>query len=176
MRGPFSSLLMAVVLLVATPVSESASGCVLVLPLPEDVHGAIKHYPARDLPWYLHYPESLDIPDPETGLRPLMTALFWEKPRHFRKLLELGANPDLTDSAGNAALHIAAKINKPGLVLDLLEAGANPNVRNLQQQTFQTYLFMSDETMLSGRARKEMAAVINWLGKNGVPLELPPKR
>jgi len=176
MRSRFSILLVAVVVLVATPLSGSASGCVVVWPLPEEVHGAIKHYPARDLPWFLQDHESLDIPDPESGLRPLLTALLWEKPKHFRKLLELGADPDLTDPAGNTALHVAAQINKPGLVLDLLEAGANPNARNLQQQTFQTYLFMSDEQMLSRRARKELAAVIKWLVKNGIPLEMPAKR
>ena len=176
MRRSFTIISIALFVLVVTPMSESAIGCVIVTPLPEDVHAVIKHDPARELRWYLLNPESLDIPDPETGLRPLMTALLWEKPKHFRKLLELGADPDLTDPLGNTALHIAAQINKPGLVLELLEAGADPNVRNLQQHTFQTYQFMSDQTMLSGRARKEMAAVINWLVKEGVPLEMPQQR
>ncbi len=167
---------MAIAVLAGAPRGETASACVVVMPLPEDVHGAIKHYPARDLPWYLQYPESLDVPDPRTGFRPLMTALIADKPKHFRKLLHLGADPDLTDAAGNTALHIAAQINKPGLVLELLEAGADPSIRNQQQRTFQSYLFMADEKVLSRRTRTEMAAVIDWLRKNGISLDVSPGR
>jgi ankyrin repeat protein len=176
MRVSISNLLMAFAVLVATPLSEQASGCVVVRPLPEDVHYAIQHYRARDLPWYLQDKESLDIPDPDTGIRPLMTALIWEKHKHFRKLLSFGADPDLTDLVGNSALHIAAQINEPGLVLELLEAGADPLIRNQQQQTFQRYLFMADVKVLSARTRNDRAAVLAWLRKNEIPLELSPRR
>lgn len=176
MRGSPFNLLMAIAVLAGASMGETASACVIVMPLPEDVHDAIKHYPARDLPWYLQDPESLDVADPRTGLRPLMTALVSEKPKHFRKLLDLGADPNLTDAAGNTALHIAAQINKPGLVLELLEAGADPNIRNHQQRTFQSYLFMSDEKVLSRRTRTEMTAVIDWLRKSRISLEVSPEQ
>ncbi len=176
MRVSVLSLLMAFAVLVAMLIGEQVKGCVVVRPLVDDVHYAIKHYRARDLPWYLHDPESLDVPDPETGIRPLMTALIWEKHKHFRKLLSAGADPDLTDQVGNTALHIAAQINEPGLVLELLEAGADPLIRNQQQQTFQPYLFMADETILSARTRKDREAVLAWLVKNEIPLELSPNR
>ena len=164
-------MMLAFAVVLAAPVAEQAAGCVVVKPLLEDVHGAIRFYRARDLPWYLQDPESLDIPDPETGLRPLMTALLWEKPKHFRELLRRGADPDLTDRSGNTALIMAAQINEPGLVLELLEAGADPHARNMQQKTFQTYLFMTDDKILSSRARKQRALVGAWLNKHHILLE-----
>jgi uncharacterized protein len=146
--------------------------CVIVAPLVEDVHGAIRHYKARDLSWYLQDPESLDISDPETGYRPLMTALIWNKPKHFRMLLLRGSDPDLTDRVGNTSLHVAAQINAPRRVLELLKAGANPQAQNAQHKTFQTYLFMTPEAQLSARNRKDRAAVIAWLNEHGVKVEI----
>jgi len=148
-----------------------AEACVIVRPFPEDVHGAVRLYPVRDLPWYLQEPESLDIPDPETGLRPLMTALLWGKPKHFRELLRRGADPDLTDRSGNTALIVAAQLNQPGFVLELLEAGADPHRRNFQGQSFQSYLFMAEQTRLSSRARRQRALVAAWLIEHGIALE-----
>lgn len=145
-----------------------AEACVIVRPFPEDVHGAIRFYRLRDLAWHLQEPESLDIPDPETGLRPLMTALLWGKPKHFRELLRRGADPDLTDRSGNTALIMAAQLNQPGLVLELLEAGANPRARNMQLQSFQNYLFMVDNEKLSARAQRQRALVAAWLREHGI--------
>lgn len=139
--------------------SPAGAICTITRPLAEDVHAAIEIYKVRDLPWFLQDKESLDIPDPKTGYRPLMTALIREKPKHFEMLLRKGANPDLTDRAGNTALHIAAQINDPGAVLKLLQVGADPHARNAQKHTFQTYLFMTHATLLSPRARRDRIAV-----------------
>lgn len=148
-----------------------AEACVIVRPVPEDVHGAVRFYPVRDLAWYLQEPESLDIADPETGLRPLMTALLWGKPKHFRELLRRGADPDLMDRSGNTTLIMAAQLNQPGLVMELLEAGSDPYRRNFQGQSFQSYLFMAEQTRLSSRARRQRALVVAWLIEHGVALE-----
>lgn len=148
-----------------------AEACVIVRPFPEDVHGAIRFYRVHDLAWYLQEPESINIPDPQTGLRPLMTALLWGKPKHFRALLRRGADPDLTDRSGNTALIMAAQLNQPGQVLELLEAGADPHARNMQLQSFQTYLFMVSDEKLSARAQKQRALVAAWLREHGIPLE-----
>jgi hypothetical protein len=151
--------------------STAGAFCTITRPLIDDVHAAIAVYKVRDLPWFLQEKESLDVPDPETGYRPLMTALILKKPKHFEMLLKKGANPDLTDRAGNTALHIAAQINAPGAVLRLLEVGADPGARNEQKQTFQAYLFMTDATWLSSRARRERLAVVKWLRDKNIDLE-----
>lgn len=151
--------------------SYAGAICTITRPFIEDVHAAIAVYKVRDLPWFLQDRESLDVPDPETGHRPLMTALIHEKPKHFEMLLKMGANPDLTDRAGNTALHIAAQINDPGAVLKLLHRGADPGVRNEQKRTFQAYLFMTDATLLSSRARRDRLAVVRWLRDHNIAVE-----
>jgi hypothetical protein len=170
-RCALRSLMIAFAPLAAASLAASAEACVVVRPLPEDVHGAIKSYPARDLAWYLLEPASLDIPDPATGLRPLMTALLLNKPKHFRELLRRGADPDLTDQFGNTALMIAAQRNEAGLVLELLQAGADPHARNAERHSFQTYLFMADDKKLSSRARRHRAQVVAWLDQHRIAIE-----
>lgn len=175
MTRSLSLILVTCTLPAAVAAINEAEACVIVSPLLEDVHLAIRQLGIRHLSWYLHWPESLDIPDPETGLRPLMTALRWGKHRHFRELLRRGADPDLTDRSGNTTLIMAAQINEPALVLELLEAGADPHARNNQQQSFQRYLFMTEERKLSSRARKQRALVIAWMNRNGVPVDAAPE-
>lgn len=164
-------LTLIVVTMAAAPLAYEAKGCVVVDPLPDDVHGAIRHYRARDLYWYLRDPESLDIPEPETGRRPLMTALLLGKTKYFRELLRRGANPDLTDPFGNTALHIAAQTNQPRRALELLEAGANPLLRNMQHQTFMTYWLKADERPMSSRTRRDWKAVLTWLDRHNISVE-----
>lgn len=171
MRLRLFGLMAACAILRPDMLAGRAEACVIVRPVPEDVHGAVRFYRVRDLAWYLQEPESLDIPDPETGLRPLMTALLWGKPKHFHELLRRGADPDLTDRSGNTTLIMAAQLNQPGLVLELLAAGADPYRRNFQGRSFQTYLFMVEQTRLSSRARRQKAQVVAWLFEHGIALE-----
>jgi hypothetical protein len=175
MTRALSLILISCVPIAAVSAIAEAEACVVVYPLPEDVHVAIRQLGIRHLQRYLHLPEALDIQDPETGLRPLMTALRWGKDKHFRELLRQGADPELTDFGGNTALIMAAQINAPARVLELLEAGADPYARNNQQQSFQTYLFMVDERTLSSRARKQRALVVAWLNRNRVPVKSAPE-
>ncbi|MBK9433090.1 MAG: hypothetical protein IPN50_12050 [Sphingomonadales bacterium] len=78
--------------------------------------------------WIAWDREVLDVVDQESGRTPLMTALIAEKPKHFRILLDAGAQPNLTDGVGNSALHVAALINEPWHVLAILKAGADPRI------------------------------------------------
>ncbi|NJS13413.1 MAG: hypothetical protein HC788_01005 [Sphingopyxis sp.] len=162
-----SAIALAGLSLIAMP--SPTMGCVIIQPLIEDVHAVIQYYSVRTLrKWIAWNKETLDVRSSINGRTPLMAALFEEKPKQFKVLLEAGANPDLTDNVGNTALHIAAQINEPGHVLTLLKAGANPNVLNAQNETFQKYLFMTDDKLLTAQSRLEMSAVKEWLRSQGI--------
>lgn len=62
-------------------------------------------------------------------------------------------------------------INAPARVLDLLEACADPNAKNAQGLTFQRYLFMTPERVLSADARRGRDAVTEWLRTHDVATE-----
>ena len=169
------SLFLATVALAAP--HSAASGCVYTRPLPEEVHIIIRKQNASSLKrWLVWEYEMLDAIDPESGRTPLMTALIAERPKHFRVLLAAGAKLDLTDGAGNSALHVAAQINEPWHVLALLKAGADPSLRNAQGQTFQRYLYMTPEKLLNAKTRKGIEEVKKWLTLNGLEVETPSAR
>lgn len=106
-----------------------------------------------------------------TGRPPIVSAMIFERDPQFDMLLAAGADPGLADRTGNTPLHIAAQINSPARALTLLQAGAPPRARNDQGQTFQRYLFMTGERLLSADARRARREVIAWLQQQGVPLE-----
>lgn len=106
---------------------------------------------------------SPDTPNTITGRTPLFTALIYERDSQFAMLLAAGANPGSADRMGNTPLHIAAQINNSLRVLDLLEAGAPPKALNRQGQTFQRYLFMTPDRLLTAGARHARQEVTRWL-------------
>lgn len=114
---------------------------------------------------------SPDTPNTITQATPLMAALMSERQANADRLLAAGAKPDRADRQGDTALHVAAQINDAAYVLTLLEAGANPNLRNAQGVTFQRYLFMTRDAMLAADVRQKREAVKRWLQEHGVPLE-----
>jgi hypothetical protein len=56
-------------------------------------------------------------------------------------------------------------------VLLLLERGANPNARNAQGETFQTYFFKTPAASLTAEAKQNREAVVAWLRAHQIPLE-----
>jgi ankyrin repeat protein len=134
------------------------------------------HYAAaaRD-PGYLRillaHGVSGNMPNRITGRTPIVSAMMYERDRQFDMLLAAGVNLGRADRTGNTPLHVAAQINDPGRVLALLKAGAPANARNKQGQTFQRYLFMTREGLLSAEARTARRAVVTWLRQNGIPVE-----
>jgi ankyrin repeat protein len=113
---------------------------------------------------------NVNLPHARTGATPLMSALLGEREAQFRQLLQAGADPDRVDAQGNTALHLAAKINDAARVLDLLKAGADPHAVNAQQATFQRFLAMTPEKVLSAEERQRRQAVHEWLRAHGVAL------
>jgi len=101
----------------------------------------------------------------------MMAALMAERGDNAGLLLKAGAKIDAADRQHNTALHVAAKINQMDWVLKLLQAGANPNLKNAQDVTFQRYLFMTRDAMLNAQTRRERDAVRDWLRGHGIPIE-----
>jgi len=114
---------------------------------------------------------SPDTPNTVTQATPLMAALMAERPENADRLIKAGAQLDRADRQGDTALHVAAQINDAGRVLQLLQAGANPSLRNVQGVTFQRYLFMTKDSVLGADVRRQRDAVKAWLQQHGVPLE-----
>jgi ankyrin repeat protein len=112
-----------------------------------------------------------DAREPETLHTLLETAILTGRRDQVSTLLKAGANPDLTDSVGNTALHIAAQTNQPWLALELLKAGAGPDIRNEQGKTFLTYLFLMRDDLLSQDARDGKQEVVDWLRSHGLAAE-----
>lgn len=147
-------------------------------PLQSDADGdTAVHYAAgaRD-PGYLRillaHGVSPDTPNRITGKTPLVSAMMYERDRQFEMLLAAGANTGRADRMGNTPLHVAAQINDPERVLALLEAGAPPRARNRQGRTFQPYLFMTKESLLNTKTRDARRAVVSWLQRHGIPVEI----
>lgn len=146
------------------------------------VHDTVRTGDIRSLKYRLKAGANPDMQDPASGRTLLMTALLAEQPKAFHLLLQAGADLEKTDNVGNTALHVAAQVNEPWRVLDLLKAGASPNARNAQAQTFERYLFMTSDKLLSKDAIKGRRAVVDWLNahpaRSGPPkssAQLPPE-
>lgn len=59
------------------------------------------------------------------------TPLFWAMANYkgFKKLLELGADPNIVYGDGNTVIHMAVKMKDSRFIEALLEHGANPNLK-----------------------------------------------
>lgn len=106
-----------------------------------------------------------------SGRTPLIAAMLAERDRQVAMLLSAGVDVGLADPMGNTPLHVAAQINEPRHVLALLKAGAPAMARNAQGQTFQRYLFMTPDRLLTAEALKSRRAVAAWLQRHGIALE-----
>ncbi|WP_145480490.1 ankyrin repeat domain-containing protein [Yersinia similis] len=81
-------------------------------------------------------------------------------------LLAAGVDPNLADRMGDTPLHVAGKINSPGLALRLLQAGADPKLRNKQGATFQQYLAMTPLDIQGIEIQQEYQELNGWLRGN----------
>ncbi|NZA26166.1 ankyrin repeat domain-containing protein [Luteimonas sp. SJ-92] len=108
-----------------------------------------------------------------TQATPLASALRGKREAQLQALLDAGADPNAADRGGNTPLHQAAKYNDPVNALKLLEAGADPNARNVQDVTFQRFLFTTREDVLSGEAKRGRERIRDWLRAHDVAIEDP---
>lgn len=114
-----------------------------------------------------------NTPNDKTGATPIFSALMGTRDEQLQMLLTAGADPARADRMGNTPLHLAAKINAFARTLDLLEAGAPPEARNQLGTTFQWYFFQTPEHLLTEKARRERAAVVDWLRRHDIAVEGP---
>ncbi len=136
------------------------------------VHYAAKANDAAYLRALLAHGVDPDVVNANSGASPLHGALKGERLEQFRALLAAGADPDLADCSGNTALHVAALINEPERVIDLLNAGASPLARNAQGVTFQRYLFMTRLELLNAETSHSWETVLDWLHAHRIPLDM----
>lgn len=135
------------------------------------VHFAAKANDTAYLRMLLDRHIDVDPRNANTGRTPLMEALMGDRTVQVEMLRGAGARLDVSDHMGNTPLHVAAQIGASAEVLAFLEQGAPPHARNRQGKTFQTYVFMTPERVLTERARAERRAVADWLARHGIAPE-----
>lgn len=135
------------------------------------VHFAAKANDTAYLRMLLDRHVDVDPRNANTGRTPLMEALMGDRTVQVEMLRGAGARLDVSDHMGNTPLHVAAQIGASAEVLAFLEQGAPPQARNRQGKTFQTYVFMTPERVLTERARAERRAIADWLARHGIALE-----
>jgi ankyrin repeat protein len=84
------------------------------------------------------------------------------------RLMQHGADVNHQDKAGNTPLHYAALAGYPEMIRKLIKAGANPNVLNEQDSTFQAYLLVRPKSTYSKRYLKKFEALRRFLRKRGI--------
>lgn len=134
--------------------------------LATELHDVIRKGDNTRLNRMLSAGTSPDTRDPRTGRPPLITALLANNTKAFLRLLHSRADPSLADRVGNTALHVAAQINQPELVMALLNAGGPAYARNAQGKTFETYLFMLPDSRLTPDIRECRKQVRQWLASH----------
>ncbi|HEY4199249.1 MAG TPA: ankyrin repeat domain-containing protein [Devosiaceae bacterium] len=83
-------------------------------------------------------------------------------------LLAHHADPNVTDRQDDTPLHVAAQISDYANMLALLEAGADPTLRNKQGKTFAAYFAIHPkESIMSDDAKAARGAVQQWLDAHG---------
>lgn len=138
------------------------------------IHDAAGHRNPKWLKLLLENGASPNVGNSANGATPLVRALIAERDEQFEMLLKAGTNPNLADATGNTPLHVAAQINKPWHVYMLLTNRADPAdpfLRNAQGQTFQRYLFMTEDGLLNKRTREGRRLVLDYLSIKDIPIE-----
>jgi uncharacterized protein len=111
---------------------------------------------------------------------PLMLSVFAKNEALMRALIAAGANLEVAESNGDTALIIAAETNSFDQVIVLLHAGANPlaghRIQGKPDTTFQGFLNMTPENVLTADAKRKKAEIREWLVAHNVPVEQPVGR
>ena len=111
---------------------------------------------------------SPDLQDGRTQAPVLAQALMTGNRDAVQLLLAHQANPNLADRSGDTPLHVAAQISDYASLVTLLEAGADPTIRNRVGKTFAPlFAIAPKESMLNAEAKAARQAVRDWLDDHG---------
>ncbi len=113
----------------------------------------------------------VDIVSPRGGWTPIFRAVQGRRDVQVDLLLKAGADVHRADAMGNTLLHVAANVNDAARVLQLLEAGVDPNATNARGQTFQAALFAGSDARLNAEGRAARQKVRDWLEARGIAQE-----
>ncbi|MET4731115.1 ankyrin repeat protein [Lysobacter enzymogenes] len=113
----------------------------------------------------------VNTPNAVNHAPPLFSALKARRKDNIVRLLRAGADLRAADRQGGTPLLIAAQINDTASVLAFLKAGADPHARDRAGATFQRYLYMSDERLLKGEAKRDLDAIQDWLREHNIAIE-----
>lgn len=135
------------------------------------VHAAAFVEDSRFLELVLAHRGDANVRNTITGEAPIARAILGLHSAQVRRLLAAGADVNAADRNGNAPLHTAGSVNAGGVILALLDAGAQPMAKNARGDTFQPYYFQVRRELLNERALAERRQVVEWLRRHGTPLE-----
>lgn len=124
-----------------------------------------------------HLDPNVETPGHRT---PLMLTILSRNVTGMRALIAAGANLEVAESNGDTALIIAAESNSFDQVIELLHAGANPlaghKIRGRPDTTFQGFLNMTPENVMSAEGKRKKAEIRAWLVAHNVAVEQAPSR
>ncbi len=113
----------------------------------------------------------VDLVSPRGGWTPIFRAVQGRRDPQVGLLLKAGVDVHRADAMGNTLLHVAANVNDAARVLQLLEAGVDPNATNARGQTFQAALFAGSDARLNAEGRAARQKVRDWLEARGIAQE-----
>lgn len=111
-----------------------------------------------------------DVQNPHTRLTPLTEVCLSGNPDTFEALIAAGADVSHESSNGGVPIHTCARTNRGGLILRMLELGADPTAATSAGTTFQEYYFGYDVEVLNDRSLDERRQIVAWLEANGYEL------
>lgn len=136
------------------------------------VHMAAMAKDAEYLNILLQHRAPVDVVSARAGWTPLFRAVQSKRDAQTALLIQAGADLQRVDNTGNSVLHLAAQSGAASpAVLQLLEAGVDPTLRNAQQKTFQAYFFTTPDRLLNAAGQQARSDVRAWLSAHNIPVE-----
>ena len=105
----------------------------------------------------------VDLIGGQAARTPLFRAVQSRRNDQVRKLLAAGADINRSDAMGNTLLHVAAEVGDAARVLELLVAGATPDLANTRGVRFEAILFAGDDARLTPQGQAARQAVRQWM-------------
>jgi ankyrin repeat protein len=123
------------------------------------LHWAAMLEPTEPLQQLLDFGVDVSVRNTITGVTAVHSALMAGRSDTLDMLIDRGIELDAADRGGNTALHWAAKANRYDAILALLRAGADRNVANRNGVTFDRFMTMADERILSAGSKRALRRI-----------------